>query len=456
MFYAIFCRCSALLRLCLIFFAVAVNASETVCVTVLASADLHGRSHILQSSVAPVVAREKSLAPGRVIYVDTGDAAQGSFAVNRQRGAGMLKMLSDAGCTLFVPGNHELEYGFRAFKALIREFPGQVLAANLHAPELAGNFADFTIVELGSFRIAFVGLMLQNMNSACLVEEARFQTLPGKAVLRKCVRKLRSENVDAIVLLRHAGKFGGGENLHSLIKNVPEIDLVIGAHTHSGEAGCRIGNAWFVQPPSHGKALCRVKLIFDRKSRRLIDIRSDLINFPDDPEIPDPAELDAVSPFTGENMNFPAEKMRKFCRTDLAMYAVSDPGALRNLLQNKNPLMRDCFRVFPYYDPVITVNVTAAELHVMVAEYLKLLHKRKQFLAVSGFKFDSARGRLHDIIFDKAKPRYTLAISAYAAAGAGGYLPDTRRIIQKNADYSSTENAVGILDIITSGKVAGL
>ena len=176
----------------------------------------------------------------------------------------------------------------------------------------------------------------------------------------------------------------------------------------------------------------------------------------DDPEMPESTELDAVLLFTNENMNFPAEKMREFCRADLALYAVSDPGALRKLLQNKNPLMRDCFRVFPYYDPVITVKVTSAELHVIVAEYLKLLHKRKQFLAVSGFKFDSVRGRLHGITLDKTKPHYTLAISAYAAAGAGGYLPETRRIIQRVADYSAAENAVGILDIITSGKVAGL
>ena len=50
------------------------------------------------------------------------------------------------------------------------------------------------------------------------------------------------------------------------------------------------------------------------------------------------------------------------------------------------------------------------------------------------------------------KEHYSLAISAYAGAGAGGQLPGVRRILQHKIDHQQAENAMGILDLLTSGE----
>ncbi len=420
---------------------------NTVELTVIASADLHGDSEQIRKAVAPAVKNIFQQAPGRVIYVDAGDCAQGSLKILRSRGMGILPELYRAGCSIFVPGNHELEFGFEAFKNIVRDFPGTVLAANLYAPELDGSFKDFVIVEMSGVKIAFIGLMLKNMQNAFPVEETRFRTLPGAAVLRRSVNRVLAEKADVIVLVRHAGKYGGGENTYDLVKHVPEIDLVIGAHTHLPDAGSMVGRSWYVQPPAHGKALVKINLIFDRKLKRVKQIKSSLLPLPQYRKI-DSEELAAAPSIMGKTLDYPAEKIAEKFNADLALYAVSSPAKLQALLQNAAPTQGDYYRVFPYFDPIITVRVSAGEFKVIASEYSKFLRKRKQYLAKKGFQVNMVRSQVRSVTIDKNKESYTLALSAYAAAGAGGNLPDTARLLKSKINHRQAENTPGIWEIL--------
>lgn len=422
-------------------------AADSVDLTILATADLHGRKMQIRNAVDPAVRKQFKLAPDRTIYVDCGDCTQGSLELLQSRGSGILQELYRANCTIFVPGNHELEYGFDAFKKLVREFPGTVLAANLHAPELKEDFQDSIIVEKAGVKIAFIGLMLKNMEHAFPVDERRFRTLPGNAVLRRAVNKVKLQGADIIVLLRHAGKYGGGENTYNLIKNVPEIDLVIGAHTHKADAGSVVGRAWFVQPPSHGKALGLIKISFDCKSRRIKQITSSMIQLEQYPEISMKSGK-IVTGFYGKTPDYPAEVIRRKLNADLVLYSVSNKPELLKLLNDQAPRLEDFYRVFPYFDPIITVVVSSGEFRTILCEYAKFAHKRKQYLSKSGFSADIVRGKVRTVDHERKKQFYTLAISAYAAAGAGGNLPETGRILKNRIDHRQAENASGILEVL--------
>ena len=165
MFCALLTALKRLLLLLSVFYCAVFPASDCVTFTILATADLHGCTEQLQKAIAPEVAKRKSLDPDGVKYVDVGDAAQGTYLLNQNRGPGVMPLLYGSGCSIFVPGNHELEYGFEAFKSMVNEFPGAVLAANLQAPELADKVKPFVIVELNGVKVALIGLMLQDMNN---------------------------------------------------------------------------------------------------------------------------------------------------------------------------------------------------------------------------------------------------------------------------------------------------
>ena len=430
----------------------AAGKSGLVQIDILASADLHGAVQQYKCGVMPVIAGARMADP-QVVYVDLGDSAQGTFLINKRRGAGFLKMLSAAGCDIWVPGNHELEYGFEAFKRLINELDSTaVLAANLQAPELAEQVQDVLLREIKGVKVAFIGLMLQNMNNSFPVAEVRFQTLPGQAVLRRCIQKARAHGAEIIVLLRHVGKYGGGCNLSELLKNAPEVDLVIGAHSHQPDGGCQVGNAWYVQPPPYGEKLLKVSLYFDIKKRQLQQIESGFIELEHFSEPVTPEELVPAPSVKGQSPDFPADLMQRRMKSDLAIYAVNNRELSDKLLENKNPTIGDYFRVFPYFDPVVTVEISAGELREVMREYWAFAHKRKQLLTTAGFICKTSGKHLHEVVFAQNKDRYRLAISAYVAAGAGGQLPGIRRIMKDKIDYAQAEKAPGILEILTGQK----
>ena len=440
-------RIKTLIAAVMVIFTVAVSAAEKVKIVILASADIHGKVETLRLSAIPALQKEFAAAGNNAVYVDVGDTAQGTFDVDRSRGIAAIKALNQANCTVWVPGNHELEFGFNAFKELVKTFSGDVLAANLHAPELRKLVKPYKIVTVNKVKVAFIGLMIKDMNNCFPVSEKRFQTLPGRAALRKSINSARKEGAEVIVLLRHAGIYGAGENLADLLRDMPEIDLVIGAHTHTADAGTLVNRIWYVQPPAHGEALIKAVLYFDPAARKVAQIESELIALNSVKEKLSKHAMKKCIPADNDN-NFVAKRIRRALKADLAIYAVGSMRSMRELMLLKEPRLIDYYRVFNHFDPIITVKVTPAEVRTIVREYARLTRERKQYLAVDGFTYDAPHGKLRWINFAENKKSYILAISAYAAAGAGGMLPETRRILKNRIDLQAAEKAHGVLSYI--------
>ena len=155
----VFCTLFALF---LISFAL---SGAEIALTILASADLHGDVAVIDGPLRDAVTKIFTAEPGKVLYVDAGDTVQGTFAAWRSCGQGITRRLHSIGCAVWVPGNHDVEFGWNAFAAAVREFPGAVLAANLHAPELADKVAPYRIFTPAGVRVAVIGTMLPGMNS---------------------------------------------------------------------------------------------------------------------------------------------------------------------------------------------------------------------------------------------------------------------------------------------------
>lgn len=415
--------------------------------TVLATADLHGRLAVLTGPVTDAVREAGKRNPGGVLYVDAGDAAQGTLAVWQMRGAGVPAMLHRAGCAVWVPGNHELEFGFDAFMALGREFPGAVLAANLEAPELADKVARWRIFTRRGVKIGVIGLMLPVMNNRFPVSENRFETAYSEAALRRSVGAVLDAGAEVVLLVRHGGIYGGGENLYTLLSRVPGVDLTVGAHTHQGEPGRKIANSWYMQPPAHGGGLARATIVFDDRTRRIVRIESALQPLAALTE--DSAGGERSAPLPSPPVETLAVRaMRRAVGADVAIYSAGDREALKLLARNPAPTALDYYRAYPYYDAVVTAELTAAEIRTILAEYGAFADRRKELLTADGVEFHTRRGELTGLEFSVKKARYRVAMSSYAAAGAGGALPETRKIWRDRLDYATVEKAPPLLECL--------
>lgn len=91
---------------------------------IFCTADLHGRADNL-AKLAP------ALRPGgeNALRIDVGDTVQGTLLSQFSDGKIIIESLNALNFDLWVPGNHDFEFGFDRFNELAKHFRGVVLVS---------------------------------------------------------------------------------------------------------------------------------------------------------------------------------------------------------------------------------------------------------------------------------------------------------------------------------------
>src|SRR5580765_6883680 len=164
--------------------AAAALESDTVCISILHTTDLHG--HILPTSDYDGTADRGGLArcvtqirrwrrqnPNSML-VDVGDVYQGTEVSLRNKGELMIDLFNHLKYDAWVIGNHEFDWGIEPFQRALQRSTMPVLAANtLLEGEPAGEFSDanhpfakiqpFILKEIAGIKIAIIGVTTPGM-----------------------------------------------------------------------------------------------------------------------------------------------------------------------------------------------------------------------------------------------------------------------------------------------------
>jgi 5'-nucleotidase/2',3'-cyclic-nucleotide 2'-phosphodiesterase/3'-nucleotidase/5'-nucleotidase len=91
--------------------------------------------------------------------------------------------------------------------------------------------------------------------------------------LRVLLPAVKQAGAQVIVLVVHQGfKEGGDDHANQVIalaRRFPEVDVIIGAHTHRDMPEFKVGGVLYTQAGYHGCWLGRVDLVFDTEQRRV-------------------------------------------------------------------------------------------------------------------------------------------------------------------------------------------
>ena len=167
------------------------------------------------------------------VFLDAGDWSEGSIYYNLGAGVESVKMMKHLGYDFSVIGNHDWLNGpdaiVEAFEA--SSFPFPLLAANIdvsryNKKEIFNQFVSpYLIKTYGSVRIAFIGLANYSLIYDDFAKPVKI--LSPIDTTRKLVKQLE-KHVEAIIAVSHNSlEFNAG-----LLEQIPEVDLVIGAHDH--------------------------------------------------------------------------------------------------------------------------------------------------------------------------------------------------------------------------------
>ena len=281
-----------------------------VSIKILGTSDVHGRvlawnyaadEEDKSGSYAQISTLVKKIRKKNknVILVEVGDAIQDNwiekFAMTPKHP--IPEILNYMGYDIFVPGNHEFNFGMPTLSNILRDMKFKKLTANLYYHENAENDTNFskdksryldatTIIEKEGVKIGIIGL--STPMSAQFEEDTGylndFYFVSPIKEAQKQIKKLKEEGANAIVVVAHMGienENGIPETgVRDLANAVPEIDVIVAGHMHQNIPKEIINGVLITEPHRYGTFVSEVDLKFEIDGKNIKLISKDSTTVP--------------------------------------------------------------------------------------------------------------------------------------------------------------------------------
>ncbi|MBF9144426.1 bifunctional metallophosphatase/5'-nucleotidase [Hymenobacter properus] len=189
-----------------------------------------------------------------VLLVDGGDTFGDDLLGNLTKGEALIHLLNAVGYQFMALGNHDFEYGSARTRALqqLAHFP--MRGANVLDKATGQPFLGdpTTVRTVGGVRVGLLALAYHNTALTGNPDNTKDLTFgSGLAAARRYLPALRAR-ADVVVVVSHQGTRVD----ERLAREVPGIDLIIGAHSHDRiTPPRRVGATWIVQALSDAAVL---------------------------------------------------------------------------------------------------------------------------------------------------------------------------------------------------------
>ncbi len=430
-------------------------------VVILQTTDVHGggADGATWLQLATVIKRERRLAGGadNVLLLDCGDTIQGSLGTTLDRGAAGLRMLQHLDYSAWIPGNHELDFGVKHLRELTDSAGLPVLNGNLRLPARTPFPASRVFARHG-VKVAVIG-----MNNAKLrywvwgKPMEGFEVEPAIPLLKRILPEVQRLKPHMIVLAIHQGHQERSGNLRGEVDKIarlfPQIDLILGGHTHRTIPGKRVAGTYYVQPAPLGKQVARVRARVDLEQRRVTRFESVLLATANAPADPEAQRI--LKTHMAKAKLFGRQKV---CETDLPISARGRPGrgchmseVISRALAWKtkavavfHPVLSrsgwdkgiiteaDLFRAVPYENGIGVASLTADQIKAILIEQLHCKTRGYQN-GLWGIKatVSLSRQQVHHLDFPTGTERIPVAFSSYTIAGAGSRFPVLHQTVRQ-------------------------
>ena len=244
-------------------------------ITVLHTNDLHSHFRPDQSAldlggiarIKTLVDRARAEDPAALL-LDGGDFSEGQIYYNLGAGLETMRMMDHLGYDAIVVGNHDWLNGpdvlIDAWKAAAPRMA--LLGANLDPSEYKRQdefnkvVLPYTIKNVKGVRVALIGLSTYEFIYDKFFKPIRI--LSPFSIANDLASRLKRKNADVVIVISH----NSTKQNTDVLKQAPDVDLVIGAHDHRKFIAPVVVNrdgaqpGWIVETGSWGRFLGRVDM----------------------------------------------------------------------------------------------------------------------------------------------------------------------------------------------------
>jgi len=411
----------------------------------------------------------KQLDDGNMILTFGGDAFSPSIMSSIFKGQQVVDVFNHLGMDVAVFGNHEFDFGPEVAEQRVKESNFPWIASNIvdkRTGEPLAGAVRYVIKEVNGHKIGFIGLVDNWLDLTSAGPNAQY--LDYIEVGRDLATMLKKDKgVDMVIALTHMD-MADDEKLAS---EVPEIDLILGGHDHSGMFKVVNGTLIFkAKSDWRNVGYLKVYLIPGLKPVVFLDVIPVTNKIPDDPEMAKVVnkyaeQLDKELAIPIGETKVPLDARRKTVRTmesnfgDLiadamrehtgADAAIANGGGIRtDSIYGPGQLTRkDILAVLPFGNSVISVKVSGCDLKAALENGVSQVERVKgRFPQVSGisFTYDPKAEPGKRVVEVKVggqpldcNKTYVVAINDYMGHGGDGYtmFKDAPRVIsERDAD----------------------
>lgn len=418
-----------------------------------------------------------------VLAIDAGDIFQGTPYFEQYHGKAEIESLNKAGYDIYTIGNHEFDDGATNLGKQLALARFAVLNCNLdfagHS-DLASIVKPSIVKTIGGQKVGFIGVITPELSAlSTKLEGVKVKSVgsywmePVKAE----VEKLKAEGINKIIVVSHSGI----EFEKALAQQVPDIDVIVGGHSHTRLEHPVIiehpdgSRCYVVQTGCYTRALGRLELSFDAAGKIIAPKTTyHLINLTErifeDPEVKSfVTEMSkpfaylrstivggATATFDNKFKTYPFDSPIGDLVCDALLYVGSQHGAtismqnrggIRGRLEQGAVSLETIKEILPFENHLIVATINGAVLIKALENSVSgILGGR--FLDVKGVKFayDISRESGRRIVFAIAQDNegnwgpitsdglYRVAVNSFTYSGGEGY------------DFSSAR------DVVDTGK----
>ncbi|MBD3285515.1 hypothetical protein GF359_03690 [candidate division WOR-3 bacterium] len=396
-----------------------------------------------------------------LLFLHAGDALQGPPISNMSKGKLDFELLNRMDLDAMVAGNHEFDFGQDNLESLESEAEFELLSANVL--DEAGNFLFERYIEskAGRNSVLLVGLTTPATPSGTHPENVKglVFTSPDTAMADN-IQLLEYGEEDLIIALTHQGVYY--DSLLAL--KVPEIDLIVGGHSHTVlEQPREINNALVVQAGASTLYVGK----FDAKVKRgeITDWEYELIlladSIPEDTGIA--KRIAAESKLVDEKIAQPLGKTEVslvpgFCdkRDELSLgnllarlikeetgadFAFTNAGGVRASIHPGDVSLKNILTALPFNNTIVTMELTAEQVRQVLSTDIAHGPHSGGTLHLAGITYETENDSVVNIniegnLLDESRT-YRIATNNFLAAGGDGY-----EVLKQGCDFCDTGTAV--------------
>lgn len=449
--------------------------ADTTTVTILQTTDIHG--HFCPGPLpegagdwlrlATLIENERRAAgKGRPLLIDCGDTCQGSQIAAHSQGEIAAHMLVALEYDVWVPGNHELDFGVARCLELCQAVGKATLCGNLTlaAKGRTASWPGWRLFARNGARVAVIGATASYLTQWLWGKAmASYRVEKAEAMLEALLPEVMAAKPDMVILAIHQGWLRKDprkvNEIPAIANRFPEIDLILGGHTHRPMSGRKIGpRTWYVQAGEYGKRLGVVKATIDTAAHRVVQIESHLVDVTS-AIAPLRAAQDAVGGLLeaaarqsdtrigslGAPLSSSGTPGETCQASELLCMAIAERTDVQLVLHGRlsrsklgaGPFReQDLFTLVPYENAIGVAELLPRDLIAILEEQVRNRHS----YAYNGpwgivVRMDSA-GRVTRLEWPDGRPvapdeKIRVAMNSYSIAGGGGRFPELRRILAR-------------------------